>query len=250
MSTRSNPSPEESILKDIQKLQSLEQELFTSLENDTTLSVSAQEKILDKINKITDMRLDLYQTLNDINKFYKNSLDNSNITLKEQKQAVTILENNLNQTKKKQQQLKERKNNKIRLVEINNYYGSRYEEHAELVKIIIFTLVPLVILSIGRRFVPDVLFYALVTIIVIIGSYQFVVRFWSTTMRDDMNYGQYNWYFNPATAPIGPVNIDDDKPVDPWLATGNWGTCIGSACCSEGQDYDDDKNLCVIAQPK
>lgn len=250
MSTRSNPSPEESILKDIQKLQSLEQELFSSLENDTTLSVSAQEKILDKINKITDMRLDLYQTLNDINKFYKNSLDNSNITLKEQKQAVTILENNLNQTKKKQKRLKERKNNKIRLVEINNYYGSRYEEHAELVKIIIFTLVPLVILSIGRRFVPDVLFYALVTIIVIIGSYQFVVRFWSTTMRDDMNYGQYNWYFNPATAPIGPVNLDDDKPVDPWLATGNWGTCIGSACCSEGQDYDDDKNLCVIAQPK
>ena len=156
----------------------------------------------------------------------------------------------MNQTKKKQQQLKERKNNKIRLVEINNYYGSRYEEHAELVKIIIFTLFPLVILSIGRRFVPDVLFYALVTIIVIIGSYQFVVRFWSTTMRDDMNYGQYNWYFNPATAPISPVNIDDDKPVDPWLASGNWGTCVGSACCSDGQDYDDDKNLCVIAQPK
>jgi len=251
MSTRSNPSPEESILKDIQKLQSLEQELFTSLENDTTLSVSAQEKLLEKINKITDMRLDLYQTLNDINKFYKNSLDNSNITLKEQKQAVTILENNLNQTKKKQKRLKELKNNKIRLVEINNYYGSRYEEHAELVKIIIFTLVPLVLLSIGRRFVPDVLFYALVTIIVIIGSYQFVVRFWSTTMRDDMNYGQYNWYFNPANAPTEPVDLGtDENPVDPWLATGKWGTCVGSACCSEGQDYDDDKNLCVIAQPK
>ena len=35
--------------KDIQKLQSLEQELFTSLENDTTLSVSAQEKLLEKL---------------------------------------------------------------------------------------------------------------------------------------------------------------------------------------------------------
>ena len=80
------------------------------------MTTAEQDKILDKINKITSMRIDLYQTLNEINKFYKNSLDNSNITLYEQKQAVSVLENNLNKTKKQKERLVKSKNNKIRRV--------------------------------------------------------------------------------------------------------------------------------------
>ena len=33
------------------------------------------------------------------------------------------------------------------LVEINNYYGDKYAEHSEIMKIIIFTLVPVIIIT-------------------------------------------------------------------------------------------------------
>ena len=246
MSSPINATPEESILKDIKQLQTLEQELFTSLEQNTGLSASEQDKILDKINKITSMRMDLYQTLNEINKFYKNSLDNSNITLYEQKQAVSVLENNLNKTKKQKEMLEKSKNNKIRLIEINNYYGDRYEEHTQLVKIVVFSLIPIVVLSMARSYIPDIVYSVLIALIVVISIYYFIMRLMSIVNRDDMNYDEYQWSFNPAKAPGPPVK--DLTKVEPRLATGNWGTCVGSACCSDGQDYNEDLNLCVISQ--
>ena len=247
MSSPINATPEESILKDIKQLQTLEQELFTSLEQNTGLSASEQDKILDKINKITSMRMDLYQTLNEINKFYKNSLDNSNITLYEQKQAVSVLENNLNKTKKQKEMLEKSKNNKIRLIEINNYYGDRYEEHTQLVKIVVFSLIPIVVLSMARSYIPNIVYSVLIALIVVISIYYFIMRLMSIVNRDDMNYDEYQWSFNPAKAPGPPVK-DLTKKVEPRLATGNWGTCVGSACCSDGQDYNEDLNLCVISQ--
>ena len=192
MSSPNNGTPEESILRDIKQLQVLEKELFTNLEQNTSLSAGEQDKIFDKINKVTTMRLDLYQTLNEINKFYKNSLDNSNITLREQKQAVAILEDNLNKSKKEKERLARDKNNKIRLIEINNYYGDRYEEHAQLIKIVVFSLIPIVVLSLLRRFIPDIVYSILVALIVIIAVYYFIVRLWSIINRDNMNYDQYN----------------------------------------------------------
>ena len=243
MSSPINATPEESILKDIKQLQTLEQELFNSLEKNTGLTTAEQDKILDKINKITSMRIDLYQTLNEINKFYKNSLDNSNITLYEQKQAVSVLENNLNKTKKQKERLVKSKNNKIRLIEINNYYGDRYEEHTQLVKIVVFSLIPIVILSLARSYIPVIVYSVLIAFILVISGYYFIMRLLSIVNRDDMNYDEYQWNFNPAKAPGPPV-----KDPKPRLATGNWGTCIGSACCSEGQDYNEDLNLCVISQ--
>ncbi len=248
MSSTINATPEESILRDIKQLQVLEKELFTNLEQNTSLSAGEQDKIFDKINKVTAMRLDLYQTLNEINKFYKNSLDNSNITLREQKQAVAILEDNLNKSKKEKEKLARDKNNKIRLIEINNYYGDRYEEHAQLLKIVVFSLIPIVVLSLLRRFIPDMLYYGLIAFILLISGYYFIVRLWSIINRDDMNYDEYNWNFNPSSAP-GPPSKDVTPIVEPRLATGNWGMCMGSACCSDGQEYNEDLNLCVISQP-
>ena len=44
-----------------------------------------------------------------------------------------------------------KKNNKMRLVEINDYYGDKYAEHSQLMKIVIFTLIPVIILAILNK---------------------------------------------------------------------------------------------------
>jgi hypothetical protein len=47
------------ILNDIQSLQTIEQELFSSLEENTGLTTQQQKQIIEKINKISKMRINL-----------------------------------------------------------------------------------------------------------------------------------------------------------------------------------------------
>lgn len=230
------------ILNDIQSLQNIEQELFNSLEN-PDMSSEQQEKIIKKVNDISQMRINLYTTLTGVNDYFHNALNNSRGTLTEQTNAIGILEKELNSSKKKLKILEEQKNNKIRLIEINDYYGQRYSEHSELMKIIIFMMLPIIVLALLNKYgiLPLKFFIILMIIIVVIASFKLWKIFASIITRDNLNYQEYSWYFNAATAPSN-ISTSDD----PWATNINLGTCIGENCCSEGQSYDNVLNMCVI----
>ena len=232
------------LLNDIQSLQSMEQDLFNSLETNPNLTSQQQQKIIEKINQISQMRINLYKTLSSVNSYYQTALVTSQGTLKEQSSAIQIVENELNQAKERLRLIEEEKNNKIRLVEINSYYGDKYAEHSSLMKIIIFMLVPVIILTLLNKkgFLPNTIYYGLISIIAAIGGYFIWMRIGSIIMRDNMNYQEYDWMFDPKSAPTGSSNSSD-----PWFNSSiNIGTCIGQECCSEGQIYDTSLNLCVI----
>jgi hypothetical protein len=241
----------EQLLNDIQSLQQIEQQFFTSLETNPDLSPIEQQKIVEKINQVSNMRVTLYQTLSDINNYYGSTLSTSLGTLREQTAAIAVIEDELNRSKKNLEMLELEKNNKIRLVEINNYYGEKYQEHASLMKIIIFTLVPIVIISIlnNKGILPNFIFYILLIVVSIIGGIYFWYRFASIIMRDNLNYQKYDWGFNPATAPKS-----SSVSSDPWASLQMPGTCIGEACCSDGQIWDPSIDQCIgtskIINPK
>jgi hypothetical protein len=165
LDNKSSPSQNnDQILTDIQSLQQFEQELFNSLETNTQLTSQQQQQLVEKINQISNMRINLYQTLSGINQFYENSLSSSVSTLKEQTLAIGIVESELNRAKKRLELLESEKNNKIRLVEINEYYGDKYAEHSQLMKIIIFTLVPIIIISVlyNKGMLPEMVYKFLI----------------------------------------------------------------------------------------
>lgn len=233
----------EKILNDIQMLQQIEQQLFNNLETNTSLTPQQQQEIVEKMNQISNMRINLYQTLSGVNNFFENALSSSIGTLREQSVAIGIVENELNQAKKRLEALEQEKNNKIRLVEINDYYGDRYSEHSKLMKIIIFTLVPVIILAVlnNKEILPNIIYYVLLIIVCLIGGYFFWTTYFSIISRDNMNYQEYDWGFDPATATTGTTT----QASDPWLSNGNLGTCIGQECCSNGQTWDASINQCV-----
>jgi hypothetical protein len=232
----------EQILSDIQSLQQMEQQLFNNLETNTNLTSQQQQQIVEKMNQLSNMRINLYQTLSGVNNFFQNALSSSIGTLREQTVAIGIVENELNQAKKRLDLLEYEKNNKIRLVEINDYYGDKYAEHSQLMKIIIFTLIPVIILAIlnNKGILPNTFYYVLLIIVTIIGAYFFWRRIASIIMRDNMNYQEYNWNFNSNNAPSGSASSKD-----PWLSYNMPGTCIGQYCCSDGQTWDSSLNQCV-----
>lgn len=232
----------EQILNDIQSLQQMEQKIFNSLEANPNLSTEEQQKMIEKMNQLSNMRINLYQTLSGVNNFYENAVNTSVGTLKEQAVAIEIVENELNRAKKRLEVLEQERNNKIRLVEINTYFGDKYAEHSQLMKIIIFTLIPVIILAFinSKGFLPNNIYYILLAIISLIGAYFFWKRFASIIMRDNMNYQEYAWSFNPDS-----VSTGSSTTTDPWQSDNNYGTCVGDACCSDGLVYDYGLNQCV-----
>ena len=195
------------------------------------------------MNQLSNMRINLYQTLSGVNNYYQNALTSSQGTLKDQTTAIYIVESELNQSKRRLELLNAEKSNKVRLVEINNYYGDKYAEHGNLMKIIIFTLVPIIILALlnNKDILPNSIYYGLTVIIALIGGYFFWIRFASIITRDNMDYQSYDWYFDPTGAPTA-----SGSGEDPWMSSLDYGTCIGDACCSPGLVYDFSLNQCVV----
>jgi hypothetical protein len=231
----------EQILNDIQALQQMEQQLFSSLESNPSLTSEQQQTIIEKMNQLSTMRINLYGTLSGINSYYQSALDTSTGTLDEQTIAIGIVESELNQAKERLSLLEQEKNNKIRLVEINTYFGDKYAEHSQLMKIIIFTLIPVIIISLlyTKGILSNTIYLGLIIIVSVIGAYFFWKRFASIIMRDNMNYQEYAF---PALTNAS----NSGASSDPWLTNTNLGTCVGDFCCSPGLIYDSSLNQCVI----
>ena len=239
-------SNNQQLIDDIQSLQKMEQELFNNLETNNTLTPEQQQKYIEKINQLSNMRINLYKTLSGVNVFFQNALSSSVGTLKEQSTAISIVENELNQSKRRLEALEAERNNKIRLVEINDYYSDKYAEHSQLMKIIIFTLVPVILLVIIKNtgLLPNFIYYILITIISFIGAYFFWRRYASIIMRDNMNYQEYDWQMNASSLPTSTSTV---SASDPWKSSSMYATCVGEKCCSNGMTWDPTIGQCVIS---
>jgi len=237
---------DEQILADIERLQTIEKELFANLETNGNLTADQQNKIIERINSISDMRIDLYETIGGMNQFYKISLENSEDTLNEQKVAIGIIEKELNDSKKQIDELKNAKISKLRAIELNSYYSDAYEEKTQLMKVLFYTLLPIVIISFlyKKGILPGFVFNSLVLLIVFVGAYYSLQHLTSIFMRDNMNYQEYDWFFNKNNAPK--AKPSDGSETDPW-SLGAMGTCIGEACCPSDGDlvYDSATNRCI-----
>lgn len=243
-----NTSSLSKIQDDINKLQTMEQELLTTLETSPNLTLDQKKSLNEKINKITSIRIRLYQTLSGASGMYKGILDDSRDKLSVQTDAIKIMETELNNTKARLAALKDDKNNKLRMVQINDYYGSMYSEQSDLIKIIIFTLIPIIILVVLRQrmlllFLPEIVYYILISVISIIGGVFFVLKAGNYMTRDDMNYQEFDWVFNKNSAP----KASGAAYTDPWSSPfSGIGTCVGAQCCLEDdtQIYDDVEMKC------
>ena len=202
------------LMNDIQSLQAIEKSLFTTLESNPSLSTEQQEEIINKISDISNMRVNLYHTLNDVNGYFQQALTNSQGTLEEQATAIGIVEVELNQAKAELTLLEEEKNNKIRLIEINNFYGDKYEDHTSLMKYIMLMIIPIIIglVLLNKNIIPKIVFYAILIIVSVIGGYFIINKVMFMWNRDNMNYQEFNWYFDPSSAPVATTNTTATNP--------------------------------------
>ena len=240
----------EQTLTNIQNLQSLEQNLFNSLASgisNGTLKSSDKDSIVNQINKLSQMRSNLYTFLNNNSVNTVQHLAASNNLLSQQAQTVIIVENELNDAKNQLLGMQKDKYNKLRMVQINTYYGDRYADHSSMMKsiVIICAVIILITIIFNKGFLPSSLYYIMLIIIIVVSVVVLWYKYIMLISQDRMNYDEYDWGFNPDTAP----KYDTSNPsgTNPWAGISIPSTCIGSTCCNDGMTYDYTNNICVVS---
>jgi hypothetical protein len=233
----------EQTLADIKSLQQSEQDLYNNLEtNASSLTSDQKTQIVNKINEISTMRINLYANLKDVYSFFTKNVAGSRTTLAEQLVAIDIIENELNEAKIRLKLLEDEKYNKLRLVEINTYYGKQSNSQADVMKIIVITCIPVIILGIIQNMgiISGKITGFLIALVVTIGVIAVGAKLIDNSNRDKMNYDEYDWNFNSNNAPTASTTV----AVNPW----EWPSleCVGPACCEPNiSTYDSSLNKCI-----
>jgi hypothetical protein len=252
-------------LKSIQELQDMEKKLYRQLESSSANKgdATSEERIIKRINELSEMRTGLFKSLTDKYNLLQNSVAETRVDLVDQMTVVGIVENELNNAKANLNSIQNAKNDKMRMVEINTYYGQRYQAHTGVMKLVIMTCVPLLLLAIlnKKQLIPSNISKGLATIVIIIGAILIIQRILDLNGRDNMNYDEINWQFNPdAVKPtvyeydrqqLEGTQIESEIRDEAQNLAANIGLgCIGESCCSKDMTYDNKSNKCIENKTK
>ena len=234
------------IIENIKSLQTTEMKLYDSLES-RSLNSDQKQHIIDKINQISQMRINLYANLKDMYSYYQEDVSDSRNMMNDQMVSVDVIENELNDSKRRLNLLESQKNNKIRLVEINTFYGKQYNAHKQIMQIIVIICIPVLILTAlaSKGIIPPKITTLLTGIIIIIGIYIIGAKIIDLSNRDNINFDEYNWYFDKTAAPTNSAETtsNSSSSSDPWTTSSL--TCVGAECCNDNSTYDETQNKCI-----
>jgi hypothetical protein len=211
--------------------------------NSASMSSKNVDSIVNRINQLSEVRMSLYKSLNYTYQSLQKSVNTSRTELVELLTVVSIVEDELNNAKIQLNQLYEIKHNKMRMVEINTYYGKRYKAQSSVMKLIIFVCVIILVLAILQKksLLPESIANILLGIVIVIGGFFIIWRILDISRRDNMNFDEYNWYFNPEAQQKTPYDYTSPQ-VDINLPKID---CIGNACCTDGMIYDAKIRKCI-----
>jgi len=223
------------IIGDIQNLQNVEMDLFKTLENgiaNKSMDLKQQQDIVSQITNVANMRENLYKTLNKVHNHYKGVIPTPGSIIGHQLNAMNVVETELQEAKKRLNLVEEEKNNKQRLTEINTFYGSRYENHANIMKSIVLFCIPLIVLTLlaNYGFIPNSIYVFIFGIICVIAIIRIFRLYLESISHDNMNYQEYVW---GKTPPDHPIIGNGSKTDDPWKGIGDI-ACVAQACCEDG----------------
>lgn len=185
------------IIQDIQKLQEIEKYMFHNLEKATGQggNSTAQDMAINKINDLTQTRINLFSQLKDVYSNTQNELNDDRNVLANQIAMTKMVENELNNLKNNTEQLRSNKSNKLRLVEIGEYESKRYNAHIGIMKIITACSIIILIASVLHKSfpIPAMVTTSIIILTLSVSIIMIILRVLDLMRRNNMNYDQYDF---------------------------------------------------------
>ena len=244
------------ILTKIQNSQDAENSILAQLEELTSQSnYVMDDKVLamtSTISSLSETRIALFRSISQQADILTSGVANSKTDLVNQLTLLGVVEDQLNKAKDSMNKLQNSNDTKLRLVEINTYYGKRYAAQSNLMKMIILICIPLLILFILRKkgLLPELISKYAIGITIAVGAIFVVRAAWDISTRSNMNFDEYEWnYEDPSshTPTKWQYNKEHlfnlDNPIKALM--NNLGLCVGSNCCANGMYFDKSKQQCT-----
>jgi hypothetical protein len=240
------------IVNDISTLQTIQSELLDELTIQIKNGSLTDEQIQTKENtilEIANMKNTLLKNIQNLNNISGQNIDITNNTLKEQIVTNNIVEDQIRSLKEKKILLEKEKNNKLRLVEINNNYKDRYKSNVQLLKVICIVVFIILLCTVLLNFslIPKFLYVIIVSLDIFIGIIFVFYLSYNIWSRNNMDYQQYDWYFDPQTAPTVNVSstLNQSSQSNPWKMSSLLNNCVDDSCCGVNTKFNSTLSQCV-----
>lgn len=243
----SNPASVESLLESVTDLQEEEHRLLIRLSNAT--GPEEAKRYVTNINQFANMRKNLYTAIAQHNDTTLQNVESNLAAIEQQRNAIAVMEKQLNDLKTQYEALQDNEHSQVRLVQINTYFAERYQAHTQLLKILLYTLVPLVILAYLRnlQWLQGIFFYLPFILVSMVGAFYFWNQLQSIWSRNNMVYSEFDWKHDPdlvlpANAAKYPSSTSSTSSTSPSSSSGS---CTNNQCCSTGTLWDPTKYQCM-----
>lgn len=212
-------------------------------------SPQESENIIKNIEVLLNVKSILIANYVQMNASTQDLTEAQKIAYMETMAAIAASNKEIEETKKKIAILNQDKYNKLRLIEINNYYGNQYNSYQKVIYMVIlycFILLILVILK-NKQILPPKPFGILVVIltavfIITIGYMIIDIRNRNNMVFDEYSYNfNYNQTIQNYPANTAPVSTNTYDSVD-----SSYNICpTVNSYCGSGTYYDASYNQCV-----
>ena len=255
-------------MANIKQLQTMEKNLYAQIQqlalSPNEKTAAKQEIIIKRINDLSHTRQLQFNNLKNEYGFLQENVSRDRTELVSQLTVLGVVEKDLNNAKARLNEMKDMRNSKMRLIEINTYYGKRYASYAGLMKIIFVLCIFILLLTIihKKKYIPDSISNALIVIILVVGLYFLLRKIIDMYGRDNMNYDEFDFGGRPEMrGGIGGggetvIEYDENQldlskkglEADFKGLEGEFGKgCIDAACCTTGGlTYDKKTKRCVL----
>ena len=152
---------------------SLTEQLNSNIANNNT---DSNPELTNQILSINDIIRNLHQNQSELYSVYNTMITSTEKSLEEQGYATNIVSTELGNTTMKLGTYDQQKANKLRLIEINDYYSEQYLDRTNIMKSVILVCIPLIILTVlkNKGLINKNLFnWLIIILIVIAGIYLF-----------------------------------------------------------------------------
>jgi hypothetical protein len=209
----------EGIQANIEQLRSIKDGLIHDLNNGIANNSLNQSQVTDYANKmaaIDNIILGLNQNQIDMYSFFQKNIASTAKSLEEQEYATTIVSSELRNNTIKLGDIEQEHANKLRLIQINDYYSEQYLDRTNIMKSVILVCIILIILTVlkNKGLINKNLFNWLIIILIVIGGIYLFKLFLKATSHNNMQYQQYDWNFNINAAPQVDTTYPNGDPAD------------------------------------
>ena len=233
---------QKAIMANIVNLQNIEKQLFDTLTGET--DPGKRRQLVIQINQIAKSRGDLYANMNDFAGAMMSATAERRVALQHHYGAAMVVENQMNTAKTMLDGLREDKSNKLRLVEINNYYGRKYEYQTDIMKIVVMACAPILVISVlmKKGIVPETISGGLIILIIVAGIVAVARKVFDLNRRNNLNFDQYDDDFDPNAVSVSKT---ENTNLAELSKVSLYSSCIGASCCDGTTTvWNSSKTLC------